>query len=89
MDADNVNTFLDHVVAVAGACFGLISGDVNFVLNALIVISIVLAGIKWALGHDNPVAPMFRKVLFVGLFAFLLNNWQFLVAAVHRSTAML
>lgn len=89
MDTSSVNSFLSQFLAVADSGFGLIQGDVNFVLNALIVISIVLTGTQWALGHDNPVTPMFRKVLFIGFFAFLVNNWDMLSTVIHRSGAML
>ncbi|MBL8548162.1 MAG: type IV secretion system protein, partial [Hyphomonadaceae bacterium] len=89
MDTSSVNSFLSQFLAVASSGFGLIQGDVNFVLNTLIVISIVLTGAQWALGHDNPVAPMFRKVLFIGLFAWLVNNWDMLSTVIHRSGAML
>ncbi len=89
MDTSSVNSFLSQFLAVADSGFGLIQGDVNFVLNVLIVISIVLAGTQWALGHDNPVAPMFRKVLFIGFFAWLVNNWDMLSTVIHRSGAML
>ena len=67
MNSTSVNSFLDRFLAVADTGFGLIQGDVNAVLNALIVISIVLAGAQWALVGEAPMAPFFRKVLFVGL----------------------
>ena len=89
MDSASVNSFLDQFLAVANSGFGLIQGDVSAVLNALIVISITLAGAQWALAGEAPFAPFFRKVLFVGLFAFLVNNWNFLVTAIAQSGAML
>lgn len=89
MDSASVNSFLDQFLAVANSGFGLIQGDVSYVLNALIVISITLAGAQWALGGEAPMAPFFRKVLFVGLFAFLVNNWNFLATAIVRSGAQL
>jgi type IV secretion system protein TrbL len=89
MDPSTVNSFLDQFLAVADSGFGLIRGDVNFVLNALIVISIVLAGAQWALAGEAPMAPFFRKVLFIGLFAFLINNWDALATAINQSGAML
>lgn len=89
MEPAFVNSFLDQFIAVADTGFGLIQGDVNFVLNALIAISITLAGVQWALLGEAPMAPFFRKVLFVGLFAFLVNNWDGLVTAVNQSGAML
>ncbi len=89
MDPTSVNSFLDQFLAVADNGFGLIQGDVSYVLNALIVISIALAGAQWALAGEAPMAPFFRKVLFVGLFAFLINNWNELATAINQSGAML
>ncbi len=89
MDPASVNSFLDQFLAVADSGFGLIQGDVNYVLNALIVISITLAGAQWALAGEPPMAPFFRKVLFVGFFAFLVNNWASLSSIIVRSGAQL
>ncbi|MES1197532.1 MAG: type IV secretion system protein, partial [Pseudomonadota bacterium] len=58
-------------------------------MNALIVISVVLAGVQWALAGEVPMAPFFRKVLFVGFFAFLVNNWDHLATLINQSGAML
>ncbi|MFZ4604515.1 MAG: type IV secretion system protein [Caulobacterales bacterium] len=89
MEPGTVNSFLDQFLGLADAGFGLIQGDVAFVLNALIVISITLAGAQWALGAEAPMAPFFRKVLFVGFFAFLVNNWDAVATAINESGAML
>ncbi|MFZ2028823.1 MAG: P-type conjugative transfer protein TrbL [Vitreimonas sp.] len=89
MESNSVNTFLDRFLAVADSGFGLIQGDVTAVLNALIVISIVLSGAQWALAGEASMAPFFRKVLFVGLFAFLINNWDHLATVINQSGAML
>ncbi len=88
MNAD-VNSFLERFLSLADAGFGIIQGDVVFVLNALIVISVTLAGAMWALKGEAPVAPFFRKVIFVGFFAFLVNNWNFLAGTINRTGAML
>lgn len=89
MHSDSVNEFLDRFLGLADAGFGLVQGDVAFVLNALIVISVTLAGAMWALKGEAPLAPFFRKVLFVGFFAFLVNNWNAIAGAINRSGAML
>ncbi len=89
MQSNSVNVFLDRFLAVADAGFGLIHGDVTAVLNALIVISIALAGLQWALAGEPPMAPFFRKVLFTGFFAFLVNNWDHLATVINQSGAML
>jgi len=89
MDPSSLNSFLDQFLALADSGFGLIQGDVSYVLNALIIISITLAGAQWALAGEAPMAPFFRKVLFVGLFAFLVNNWATLSSVIVRSGAQL
>lgn len=89
MDPATVNTFLDRFLALADSGFGLIAGDIGYVLNALIIISITLAGAQWALAQEAPMAAFFRKVLFVGFFAFLINNWDALSTAINQSGAML
>ncbi len=89
MDPATVNTFLDRFLALADSGFGLIAGDISYVLNALIIISITLAGAQWALAQEAPMAAFFRKVLFVGFFAFLINNWDALSTAINQSGAML
>lgn len=89
MDPAAINAFLGQFIGIIDSGFGLIQGDVAFMLNALIVISITLAGAQWALAQEAPMAPFFRKVLFVGLFAFLINNWNALATAINQSGAML
>lgn len=89
MDPSSLNSFLDQFLALASSGFGLIQGDVTYVLNALIVISVTLAGAQWSLAGEAPMAPFFRKVLFVGLFAFLINNWNAISTAIVRSGAQL
>ncbi len=89
MDPSSINSFLDQFLALADTGFGLIRGDVNYVLNALIVISIALAGAQWALAGEVPMAPFFRKVLFIGFFAFVINNWEALSTAITQSGALL
>ena len=89
MDPTTINSFLDQFILVIDSGFGLIQGDVAYVLNALIVISVTLAGAQWALAAEAPMAPFFRKVLFIGLFAFLINNWNALATAINQSGALL
>jgi type IV secretion system protein TrbL len=89
MQGDSVNEFLERFLGLADQGFGLIQGDVAFVLNTLIVISVTLAGAMWALKGEAPIAPFFRKVLFVGLFAFLVNNWNAIAGAINQSGALL
>lgn len=89
MESNVINGFLDAFLGVLDAGFGFIAGDVAYVLNALIVISVTLAGVQWVLAAEAALGPFFRKVLFIGFFAFLINNWNMLASAVNASGALL
>ncbi len=68
--------------------FGLVGPEVGFLTKALIGIDVVLAGLFWALeGEDNMVARFARKILYVGFFAFILNNFNTLAKIIFNSFA--
>jgi type IV secretion system protein TrbL len=68
--------------------FGLLAGDVAFLTSILVAIDIALAGLFWALmGDDNVIAQLIRKVLYVGFFALLLNNFKGLADMIFQSFA--
>ena len=61
MDPTTINSFLYQFILVIDSGFGLIQGDVAYVLNALIVISVTLAGVQWVLAQEAPLGAFFRK----------------------------
>jgi type IV secretion system protein TrbL len=68
--------------------FGLLAGDVAFLTTVLVAIDITLAGIFWAMyGDENVPVQLIRKVLYVGFFALLLNNFKGLSDIVFQSFA--
>jgi type IV secretion system protein TrbL len=68
--------------------FGLLAGDVAFLTSVLVAIDITLAGIFWAMhGDENVPVQLIRKVLYVGFFALLLNNFKGLADIVFQSFA--
>ena len=68
--------------------FGLLAGDVAFLTTILVTLDIVLAGLFWALnGEDNVPAQLIKKVLYVGFFALLLNQFSTLSDVIFRSFA--
>ncbi|WP_306253763.1 P-type conjugative transfer protein TrbL [Parvularcula sp. IMCC14364] len=70
--------------------FGLLSADVAFLTTVLITIDIVLAGLFWSMnGEANVLGQFVKKVLYVGTFAFILNNFQFLATVIFDSFAEL
>ena len=59
------------------AGFAALSGSVNGVFGLLIALVVALTGIQWALSPNREVlASGFGKVLLIGAFAWIINDWQ-------------
>lgn len=66
------------------AGFDALSGSVNGVFGLLIVLVVALTGIQWALSSNREVlASGFGKVLLIGAFAWLINDWQALSETIY------
>ncbi|TWG92032.1 type IV secretion system protein TrbL [Mesorhizobium sp. J18] len=87
-DLGVIDRFMETFVRYIDSGFGLLSGDVAFLTTILIGIDITMAGLFWALGGEpNIFGRLVRKVLYVGLFAFILNNFENLAGIIYRSFA--
>ncbi|MDF1625381.1 MAG: P-type conjugative transfer protein TrbL [Parvibaculaceae bacterium] len=89
-DLGIIDTFMETFSQYIDSGFGLLSGDVAFLTSILIGIDITLAGLFWALnslggGDDNIIGRLLKKVLYVGVFAYILNNFQNLADIIYRS----
>jgi type IV secretion system protein TrbL len=70
--------------------FGLLSGNVATLTTILVGIDITLAGLFWTMDEGSDiVGRMIKKVLYVGVFAYILNNFASLAGIVFRSFASL
>jgi type IV secretion system protein TrbL len=78
------NFLVDYSEAINNG-FGLIDGDVRFLASVMITISLVMAGLFWALKGEEALVPFLRKVLLIGFFAFLINNWTSLMGIISNS----
>lgn len=68
--------------------FGLLDADVAFLTAILIGIDITLAGLFWALGgEDDIIGKFIKKILYVGAFALILTNFQYLSYVIFQSFA--
>jgi type IV secretion system protein TrbL len=68
--------------------FGLLSGEVAFLATTLIVIDVTLAALFWTWAADDDVlARLVKKTLFVGVFAYIIGNWNGLAQIVFESFA--
>ncbi|WP_296172759.1 P-type conjugative transfer protein TrbL [uncultured Brevundimonas sp.] len=66
------------------AGFAALEGSVNNVFGLLIVLVVALTGIQWALSPQREIlAAGFGKVLLVGAFAWLINDWQALSETIY------
>ena len=88
---DNLNIidkFTETFVRYIDSGFGLLSGDVSFLTTTLVSIDVIMAGLFWALmDEDNVIGQMIRKILYVGFFALLLNNFSSLANIIFSSFA--
>lgn len=87
-DATVIDQFLQTFIRYIDSGFGLLGSDVRYLTATLIGIDITLAGLFWSLGGEGDVlAKLIRKVLYVGAFAFIINQFSTLTDIVFRSFA--
>ena len=83
-----IDTFLNTFTTYINSGFGLIKGEVGYLSSTLIVIDITLAGLFWAWGADEDILQrLVKKTLYIGFFAFIINNFNNLSAIVFNSFA--
>ncbi|PLC50893.1 P-type conjugative transfer protein TrbL [Pollutimonas subterranea] len=91
-DVSVIDRFLDTFSRYIDSGFGLLQGEVAFLTATLIVIDMTMAGLFWAMSHasgqgDDVIAKLLRKVLYVGAFAYIIGNFNWLAGIVFRSFA--
>ncbi len=85
-----IDQFLETFTRYIDSGFGLLGGDVGYLATTLAAIDVTLAGLFWAWGADEDIlARLVRKTLFVGVFAFLIGNWNSLARIIFESFASL
>jgi len=83
-----IDTFLNVFTSYIDSGFGLLQGEVAFIASTLIVIDVTLAALFWSWGADDDIiARLVKKTLFVGVFAYIIGNWNALAKIVFESFA--
>jgi type IV secretion system protein TrbL len=83
-----IDTFLGTFTQYIDSGFGLVQGDVRWLAGVLIAIDITLAGLFWAYAPDEDViARLIKKTLYIGVFAFIIGNYNTLAAVIFNSFA--
>ncbi|WFU40055.1 P-type conjugative transfer protein TrbL [Bradyrhizobium sp. CB82] len=85
-----IDQFLETFTRYIDSGFGLVGGEVGYVATTLAAIDITLAGLFWSWGADEEIiARLVKKTMFVGVFAYLIGNWNSLARIVFESFASL
>jgi type IV secretion system protein TrbL len=83
-----IDHFLDIFARYIDSGFGLLRPEVAFIATSLIVIDVTLAALFWSWGADDDViARLVKKTLFIGIFAYIIGNWNSLAKIVFNSFA--
>ncbi|MDD1523581.1 MULTISPECIES: P-type conjugative transfer protein TrbL [Bradyrhizobium] len=83
-----IDQFLETFTRYIDNGFGLLGGDVGYLATTLAAIDITLAALFWSWGPDEDIiARLVKKTLFVGVFAYLISNWNSLARIVFESFA--
>jgi len=86
---NTINDTLQQYLDAIDSGFGLIGDDVSWLFNALLVLNIVVAALFWAFSDDQIVVPIIRKALYVGIFAWIIQNWSQLTDAFAHTFMLL
>jgi len=87
-DMSVIDTFMATFSSYIDSGFGLLGSEVDFLVATLIVIDLVLAGVFWAMSSDGAVMAKFiKKVLYIGVFAYIIGNFAFLATVIFDSFA--
>ncbi|MBB4303152.1 type IV secretion system protein TrbL [Rhodobium orientis] len=87
-DTGVIDHFLQVFTSYIDSGFGLLGGEVAFIAATLIVIDVTLAALFWSWGADDDIiARLIKKTLFVGAFAYIISNWNYLARIVFESFA--
>lgn len=70
-----INETLQQYLDAINAGFGFIGGDVRWLFNILVLLNIIVAALFWAFSEDQVLVPLIRKVLYIGIFAWIVENW--------------
>jgi type IV secretion system protein TrbL len=83
-----IDQFLATFTQYIDSGFGLVQGDVKGLAGILIGIDITIAGLFWAMApSEDVIARLIKKTLYIGLFAFIIGNYNQLAQLIYTSFA--
>lgn len=87
-DLNVIDRFMETFIRYIDSGFGLLNDDVARLSSILIGIDITLAGLFWVMDSEaNVLGRLLKKILYVGVFALILNQFSTLADIIYRSFA--
>ena len=86
-DLGVIDRFLDTFSRYIDSGFGLLQPEVAYLASTLVVIDVTLAALFWAMGGEDVMPKFIRKILYVGAFAFIIGNFNWLASIIFNSFA--
>ncbi|PYD48635.1 P-type conjugative transfer protein TrbL [Novacetimonas pomaceti] len=85
-----IDTFLNTFTTTIDSGFGLVKGNVISLAGSLSVLDVALAGLFWAWAADEDIIQrLVKKTLYIGFFAWVINDFDALSKIVFDSFAAL
>lgn len=89
-DFNVIDNFMQTFISYIDSGFGLLNGDVAGLASILIALDVTIAALFWALdGEANIIARLIKKIIYVGAFAFIINNFSNLANIIYNSFSTL
>lgn len=89
-DVGVIDSFLNTFTTTIDSGFGLVKGNVISLAGTLSVLDIALAGLFWAWAADEDIIQrLVKKTLYIGFFAWVINDFDALSKIVFDSFAAL
>lgn len=89
LDSNLINVFLDNIISQVNSGFALVIPHVMLLFRSLIVISLIFHGLRAAYSDEPFFNGFMMKILYIGFFVYIFQNWQSLTEIVMKSFATL
>jgi type IV secretion system protein TrbL len=75
--SDTTNDLMTVFSDTISAGFASLAGPVNGIFGLMIALVVAITGIQWAVSSNrDALAGAFSKILLIGVFAYIINDWQ-------------
>src|ERR1035438_2727868 len=81
-DTGVLTTLLTNFTSAFTGGFSKIFPDAMSLLAILAALEITIAAVWWAISEENAIVNLLKKIIFIGLFIFIVTQWQSLIDAV-------